>query len=122
MTGIVLVIACANVANLLLARGAARATELAVRASIGASRRRLVGQLLVESCAIATAGGVVGLALAEWTLRGLVRAIVTVTSADHGASGPPHTRLFGWTIACDGFASSGSFPALHNTRGGLARR
>jgi predicted permease len=116
ITGIVLVIACANIANLLLARGANRSLEMAVRLSLGAGRGQIVGQLLVESLVLAAVGGVVSLLVARWTLAGIGALLPPDAVATLAFEIDPAVLLFaaGLSIAT-GFLF-GLFPALHSTR------
>jgi putative ABC transport system permease protein len=112
----ILLIACINVTNLLLAKIAGRRREMAVRAAIGAGRARLVRQVLVECAAIAVAGGVAGLVLAVWCVHVLAAQLPAVARPDHAVVFSLPVLLF--TLAACGLSGlvAGAIPAWHLVR------
>jgi predicted permease len=116
MVGLVLLIACGNVANLLMARGAARQREIAIRMAVGAGRLRLVRQFLVESLLLSLLGGLVGLIVAAWSLGALVASIPTSVGA-LGLSPELDLRMLGFNLALALMTGSlfGLAPALRAT-------
>ena len=116
-TGLILLIACANVANLLLARASVRERELAIRQAIGASRARLIRQLLAESLLLAALGTVLGIALAQVLSRGLVAFLTTEGNGLFVGLGLDG-RMIGFTalVATGACLLFGLLPAFRATR------
>jgi predicted permease len=120
VTALVLLIACANIANLLLARAGRRSGEMAVRLSIGANRAQLVRQLLTESLILAAIGGLAGLVVAQWTLRLIASILPEDAAATFKIELDPVVLLFAAALTIGTGLLFGLFPALHSTRPDLA--
>jgi len=116
VTALVLITACANIANLLLARAAGRSVEMAVRLSIGASRWQVLGQLMVESCTLALAGGLAGLLVSRWTLSGIAALLPAqaVTVVPDGIDSSVLLYALGLSLVTG--VVFGLYPAIHSTR------
>ena len=116
ITGLVLLIACANIANLLLARATNREMEMAVRLSLGATRRQLLGQLLTESVTLAFIGGLASLFFASWTLRGISVLMPPEVSTGLSLGMNWAAVIFAAVMSLATGIAFGLFPALHSTR------
>jgi predicted permease len=121
LVGLVLLIACANVASLLLARAASRQREMAIRLALGAGRRSLARQLLIESLVIALAGGLLGLLVSLWTTSALLR-ILPADATGGWIAATLDVRLLAFTLALSTFTGLlfGLAPALQASRAEVA--
>ncbi len=117
LVGLVLLITCANVSNLLVAKATSRRKEVALRLALGARRHTIMKQLLVESLLLALAGGLLGLALAYGTTRGLI-LLAPTEQARVALSATPDARILGFTLLLSALAAVGFglLPALEAAR------
>lgn len=120
MVGLVLLIACTNVANLLLARGASRQREFAIRTAMGASRSRMIRQLFIESLLCACGGGVMGILLGTWLMR-ILTPIVIENAGIQGLSDSLDKSVLGFALAATALSGIffGLLPAWRVTRAGV---
>lgn len=116
--GMILLIACANVAGLLLSRATARQKEMAIRLALGAGRGRILRQLLTESVVLASLGGAFGILLGSWSVQGLVSVISSATARPIGVTANVDMRVLLFTLAVSVFTGIifGLAPALRGTR------
>jgi predicted permease len=124
MVGLVLLIACINLAGLLVARGEARQHEVALRLAMGASRVRLIRQLLTENLMVAIAGGAAGLLIGWWTLRSIIFVVPSVPLAAYLLSGltanlDAHVMAFAAAVTVLSALFFGLLPALRASRADL---
>ncbi len=120
--GFVLLIACANVANLMLARAAGRSREIAVRMALGATRGRIVRQMLTESLLTSLMGGVAGLLLAFWSLDAISALAPKDSHGLHELRVDPAVLAFTFLVVLAASLFFGLAPALHSVREDVNRR
>ena len=122
-TGLVLLIACANIANLLLARASGRQKEIAMRLAIGASRPRIIRQLLIETLSLSALGAAAGLLLADWMVKALIAIYLPNDSGGLNITAAPDARILLFTLGITVLTGIlfGLVPALQSTRLDIGR-
>ena len=120
ISGIVLLISCANIVGLLLARSASRRRDVTIRLSLGAARRRLISQMLTESFLLAVLGNVAGFIAAGWTLRGLASLVPAQVRSMFRFELDATILTFGLTLSVVVSLLFGLYPAFATTRRNLA--